>query len=97
MLRVEHLLAGGFVRGDVADPYALERAAAVDMPEKLSFKRDDLPLVGFPVGRAGGLGVGNVLRDDVEPRLLRAERARGDVDAGDEIHEAGGERGGRDQ
>ncbi len=49
-----------------------------------------LALVGLPVGRFGGVGVGEVLGGDVHADALCRETAAGDADGFEESHQAGG-------
>jgi hypothetical protein len=72
MLRVVNRLAGGLVVGDAGDGDSLERGAAGAF-HQFVLEGDDLALVGTALGRTGGLGVGNVLRDNVEAGLLGGE------------------------
>ena len=85
MLGIEHLLARSAVGLDARNANALERRA-IRAAHEFGLEGDNLPLVRRAVRRARRLRVGDVLCDDVQPGLLRIERARDDVDAGDEVH-----------
>ncbi len=78
-------LAGSLVVGDAADVNRLSGTPPARCHEFV-FEGDDLALVGAALGRAGRLGVRDVLGDDVEADLLGGESARGGFDAGDKVH-----------
>ncbi len=64
-----------------------ERAAEVARADLLQDHL--LALVGLPVGRFGGVRVGEVLRGDIHADALGVETAAGDGDRFEEPHQAG--------